>query len=69
MGALFGGSSSSPTPPPPPPPPPAAVPPTYASSAVQGKPSTRNEPFGGTVVAPPDVVSQTSTANKKLLGE
>jgi hypothetical protein len=68
---LFGnsGGSAAPTPPPPPPPPPAANPPTYASSSVQAKPGTQQKPFGGTQVATPDIVAQTQTANKKLIGE
>lgn len=71
MGAIFGGGSGSsvPPPPPPPPPPPAATPATYASSQVQGKPRSPGKPFGGTQVAPPDVVAQTQTAAKKLIGE
>lgn len=71
MGALFGSSSPAPSPPPPPPPPPAATPPTYASAAIQGigrKPAAKAN--AGTEVggADRDIVSQTPTAKKELLG-
>jgi hypothetical protein len=68
MGGIFGSASPG-SPPPPPPVPPAANPATYASSAVQAKPRAAAKPFGGTQMSAPDVVAQTRTADKKLLGE
>lgn len=70
MGGIFGSSNSS-TPPPPPPPPPAATPPTYASSTIQGigrKPAAK--PNAGTEAggADRDIIAQTPTAKKELLG-
>lgn len=70
MGGIF-GSSSAPTPPPPPPPPPAATPPTYASSVIQGGPrKPAAKPNAGTEAggADRDILSQTPTAKKELLG-